>query len=836
MKNYIREHKYFIILMSAVTLIATVPLLYFTTMRGHDIFFHLQRIDALADEFKMGNFFPYLYSTLLNGCGYASPMFYGDLFLSIPALLVVAGMSVTGAYTAFQIIIMYSCALTTYFSVKSMMKSKRGAFCAAMMFALSSYLCTDMFHRAALGEAQAFVFLPVVFLGYYHIMYGDRDKWFWLPIGMACMLACHTLTSVMTAVVLVVMTVCLAGRIIQKPIRLLWLGIGAAVFFLLGTDFIFPLLEQMKSTTFLATDGYASTKWGELIERALPGWALIYDFNTSAETSWWIPNGIGLALPALALMYAAIWKKYRDRLGMFMLAFSVVLLFLTSIFFPWDVIQDYVGVIQFPWRILVFVTFFLAMSASRLIAKAKMQGAVKYLTIAVVGLSLFSYFACYAPIYDRFMGYKENGDPEYDYNENIGAAEYLPTSDAFTRNNTYSSKYASAIRGSADKVYSDGSLRAAFTRENGILTVRFSGSQKESAYIDVPLVMYKGYTAFLDDGTELECTYGVYNRIRVYIDTHTEGTITFEYTGTTVQHISRAVSFITFNGLLLYLILRALTKKKRRAKTLYATDLDGTLFDADSQIPPQALARLNEEISDGKNILIATARTPATLHEKLRGLDIKLPCIIMNGSAIYDLTTDKYIRINPIDRTSAALLARAGDSIPGALLYTVENDVLTAYYKGSTGEVMDNYIEQRRGDYKNFILTDSLEETFKDKELIDFVVLSREEDVKRSYDMIKNIPLINSWYCSTFTKDYSFIEANASYASKAAMARLVMKQYSFTKLVAFGDSLNDLSLITEADFSAVPDNADIALKGRASIVLAGNADGSIVQFICDNDL
>ena len=44
----------------------------------------------------------------------------------------------------------------------------RGAVC--FFFLIS----TDLFHRGALGEATAFVFLPVAFLGYYHIMYGER--------------------------------------------------------------------------------------------------------------------------------------------------------------------------------------------------------------------------------------------------------------------------------------------------------------------------------------------------------------------------------------------------------------------------------------------------------------------------------------------------------------------------------------------------------------------------------------------------------------------------------------------------------------------------------------
>jgi hypothetical protein len=63
-----------------------------------------------------------------------------------------------------------------YFSTRSITKSSKAAFCGAVMFGLSSYLATDLFSRGALGEAQAFIFVPIAFAGFYHIMYGETRK------------------------------------------------------------------------------------------------------------------------------------------------------------------------------------------------------------------------------------------------------------------------------------------------------------------------------------------------------------------------------------------------------------------------------------------------------------------------------------------------------------------------------------------------------------------------------------------------------------------------------------------------------------------------------------
>ena len=119
----------------------------------------------------------------------------------------------------------------------------------------------------------------------------------------------------------------------------------------------------------------------------------------------------------------------------------------------------------------------------------------------------------------------------------------------------------------AEKIYSDGGLHASMTREDGKLIVHFSKNKKDGAYLDVPLVMYKGYSATLDDGTKLECGYGFYNRVRVILDGRAEGTVTFEYTGTTVQHISRAINVIGVVLMTAYIVLsRRRTKKKRRGR------------------------------------------------------------------------------------------------------------------------------------------------------------------------------------------------------------------------------------------------------------------------------
>ena len=54
-------------------------------------------------------------------------------------------------------------------------------------------------------------------------------------------------------------------------------------------------------------------------------------------------------------------------------------------------------------------------------------------------------------------------------------------------------------------------------------------------------------------------------------------------------------------------------KRETDMKTLYITDLDGTLLDANSQVSAEAVEVLNPMLDDGLLFTVATARTPATV-------------------------------------------------------------------------------------------------------------------------------------------------------------------------------------------------------------------------------
>ena len=76
-------------------LIVMSLLLLFVLPLGHDLWFHIYRIGAMGVELKKSPWqLPIrMLSDSFNGYGYGCALYYGDLFLYIPALMVALAMS-----------------------------------------------------------------------------------------------------------------------------------------------------------------------------------------------------------------------------------------------------------------------------------------------------------------------------------------------------------------------------------------------------------------------------------------------------------------------------------------------------------------------------------------------------------------------------------------------------------------------------------------------------------------------------------------------------------------------------------------------------------------------
>lgn len=351
---------------------------------GADGAFHLLRIEGLRETLLHGQQFPVrVQEYWLYGHGYAVSSFYGDLFLFFPALLRLIGFSLMDAYKFFVLAVLAGTAVIAYCSFYRCTGSRYGALLGSVLYELAPYHIYNIFNRNAVGEYLGMMFLPMVICGFYRIYTQDEKKQDYkgakvpLIIGLSGILQSHILTCEMTVMALVLATLVMWRKTFRK--ETLWELVKAAgLFWSVNAWFWIPLLKM------LSVDEY---KLGDIVTQdiqymgtRIAGILQMYPYMGGAQTGMYNcePIQIGAALWAVPMCYIAVRLCRRekgaanpyDKVMKWGTLLGVLVLFLSTRYFPWDMVAQIPGIglmetaIQFPTRLLAIATLFISFTAA----------------------------------------------------------------------------------------------------------------------------------------------------------------------------------------------------------------------------------------------------------------------------------------------------------------------------------------------------------------------------------------------------------------------------------------------------------------------------------------
>ena len=88
-------------------------------------------------------------------------------------------------------------------------------------------------------------------------------------------------------------------------------------------------------------------------------------------------------------------------------------------------------------------------------------------------------------------------------------------------------------------------------------------------------------------------------------------------------------------------------------KTLFITDLDGTLLNDDRLVTKESALLINDAIIDGAYFSVATARTPATVSKLMQNVHSNMPYVVMTGAALWNPITDTFENVKSLSRNKA---------------------------------------------------------------------------------------------------------------------------------------------------------------------------------------
>lgn len=267
-------------------------------------------------------------------------------------------------------------------------------------------------------------------------------------------------------------------------------------------------------------------------------------------------------------------------------------------------------------------------------------------------------------------------------------------------------------------------------------------------------------------------------------------------------------------------------------KTLYLTDLDGTLLNSKAELTKHSADILNKLIDDGMLFTVATARTSATVMEMFSEVKLNLPLILMNGVLLYDIKKEKNIICHGIDQAAAdeiiEIFEKYGKS---PMFYFQREDYLEIFYKDLSNKHQMSYVNNRKNlSKKQFKYSDTLSVSDSDN-LIYVVTLDFPHEIQGIYeDIIKSDKVTCAFYSDNYT-DCNFLECMSKKASKATTALELKELLDVDRIVAFGDNLNDIPLFEIADEAYAVSNAHDDLKKIATGVIGSNDEDAVAEFL-----
>ena len=491
---------------------ACMPLLWRGVFDGHDLLFHLNRIEGIASGLRNGQFPVRIHASTLLGYGYAASEFYPELFLYIPAVLRNLGVSLSASVRVFEACINLATALSCYLCVRRLMNSRRAAVGASVLYTLCIYRLVNLYTRATLGESLAMIFFPVVLLGLYEVLRRDEKRWPLLALGMTGVCMSHLLSTLFCAAFCALAAVLSVKKLFGEKKRIFTILMAAGVTALCCLWFYVPMMQY-------SADGVSTSVVLNAAENVhvagsfLVGFAGDAGANAPEDFAYTIGVVPGLALLlgcALLLVrrYAAgreTFQSENDRLSLVLLGLGALALLLCTDCFPWTFLcslrkpfSTFFMQIQFPWRFVSIAAPMLSVAAAwgylREEKEAKLgMAAIVALCVVFSGYTMQTMVQQEAPLQKET--YTDTRIEQFEY--------------------TYLGTEKSALKVGDVRANPEGTCEVETFEKRGTditMSVKTGGI---CTYLEVPLLYYPGYRAEMDGQTRTVVR-GTNNMVRIY--------------------------------------------------------------------------------------------------------------------------------------------------------------------------------------------------------------------------------------------------------------------------------------------------------------------------------
>ena len=510
------------LIMTAAVIIAFSPHLMGRLYNGNDLGGQLIRLEGVKDGILSGQFPVVLFPRTLHEYGELGAM-YPYLFLVIPAGLRILNVSILTVYNVTVLSICIAVVSVMYYCLRTMCVSRVCSAMAAAVYLLSpAFIQGETINGAVLGAGFAYIFIPLVFIGIFHIVCGRTKRWRMLTVGFTGMLQSHLVTTLLMIPCFLLFAVVFAvgegikGRLKRDNL----LSIFKAGLWCLPLNIWWIALFFYY---YINADLYLGA-----LGNTFKGMNMQSFFRLEASRYSLVFLVIGMAV--IILCTGTSLKKISDEFNekrpilLVITILGFLISFACTNVFPWDMLRNvslvtfFTNTMQFPTRFYVVIGACAAISFGLAVDALSVLYNTHKNTIRIIAAIIIISIAAWCNIREL----KEYCSPDNVFCTNITGdispykqREYLPDG---TDDDFFEGRYGTYLS-DEEHVRIEGYEK----RGDRVTFTYYADDDAEDAYIELPMFYYPGYEIRTGDGTKLKVMTGDLNHMRIYLPPNSAG-------------------------------------------------------------------------------------------------------------------------------------------------------------------------------------------------------------------------------------------------------------------------------------------------------------------------
>ncbi len=340
------------------SVVLVLPFLTSKVHSGHDIEYHLSMIRSFNDAWKNGNFLSKINNLAAQDYGYANSMFYSAIPSAIAVIFMnLLHLNMTGAI-ALEMIILFSLnGIVMFCLIKRLFKKSNLALVCALLYQCTPYILNQFYVRFSFSEIFLSLALPLIFWGLCELFISNNKTLFLFlfTTGYSIAILCH-LTMAVYSTIFVLIFLCFHFKEMFKEKKIFFLIISSVLILAITACFYLPMVVNLKNSNsesmsytsaFLSFNGV---------------WCFVLP---------WLLFSSVISLIAIVSLGKQLrfYRGENDKNAKCLFVLLNVSFIMSTFFFPWFLLPNFVGIIQYVWRLFAVNSVFVYISLAYLIFK-----------------------------------------------------------------------------------------------------------------------------------------------------------------------------------------------------------------------------------------------------------------------------------------------------------------------------------------------------------------------------------------------------------------------------------------------------------------------------------